>query len=148
MVIFVDMMTYSIRESQKYLWKVDQINRYNNCRDAGLSEQRLRSLLVIASTPPAEDYQKFTNKVREYNSKEPFNFTTPPILRNNNFNTFISIYAAYLYDSVKLYARALDSLLRKEEIEGPLTHETIRNIASSGKNIISSIIKNKTYQSK
>lgn len=149
MVIFVDMMTYSIREAQKYLWKVDQINKFNNCQDVtGFSLQKLKSLLVIASSPPSEKYQQFTDQVREYNSKEPFKFTTPSILSKNNFSTFISIYAAYLYDSVILYAHALENLLKNEALERPITPEIIREIASNGTSIISAIIGNKNYESK
>lgn len=43
---------------------------------------RARSLLVVVSTPPTENYEIFTTKVREYNAKEPFNFTTPPLFNN------------------------------------------------------------------
>jgi len=62
---------------------------------------------------------------------------------------FVSIYAAYLYDSVKLYARALDQLLRehKHANDGNLTDEDIERIASNGTRIIETIIKEHTYQS-
>lgn len=40
---------------------------------------RARSLLVVVSTPPTENYGNFTAKVKEYNAKEPFHFLTPPI---------------------------------------------------------------------
>lgn len=59
---------------------------------------------------------------------------------------FVSIYAAYLYDSVKLYAWALDKLLKEEE--RPLTDKVIRDVASNGTRIIETIIKNRTYKSK
>lgn len=57
----------------------------------------------------------------------------------------MSIYAAYLYDSVKLYSWALDKLLRQES--RPLTEEVIREVASNGTSIIETIIKNRTYKS-
>lgn len=59
---------------------------------------------------------------------------------------FVSIYAAYLYDSVKLYAWALDKLLKQEE--RPLDERVIHEIASNGTRIIETIIKNRTYKSK
>lgn len=59
---------------------------------------------------------------------------------------FVSIYAAYLYDSVKLYAWALDKLLRQEE--RILTDDVIYDVASNGTRIIETIIKNRTYRSK
>lgn len=40
---------------------------------------KARSLLVVVSTPPTENYGNFTAKVKEYNAKEPFNFMMPPI---------------------------------------------------------------------
>jgi len=58
----------------------------------------------------------------------------------------VSIYAAYLYDSVKLYASALHYLLTVEQ--QPLDRDAIRDIASNGTKIIETIIKiNQTYRS-
>lgn len=68
---------------------------------------------------------------------------------SNSFGEkFVSIYAAYLYDSAKLYAWALDELLRNSTGEQPLTEEEIYSIASNGTKIIETIIKNGTYKSK
>lgn len=53
----------------------------------------------------------------------------------------MSIHAAYLYDSVKLYARALDQLLRDQP------EHTLEEIANNGTQIIETIIRNHTYQS-
>lgn len=62
---------------------------------------------------------------------------------------FVSIYAAYLYDSVKLYADALDKLLKQEREEGrELTSKVIQEVANNGTRIIETIIKNRTYKSK
>lgn len=33
--------------------------------------------MVVASTPPTQNYEEFTQKVRDYSSKEPFNFPVP-----------------------------------------------------------------------
>lgn len=62
------------------------------------------------------------------------------------FFQFVTIYAAYLYDSVKLYASALDKLLKEET--RPLTEKVVRDVASNGTRIIETIIKNRTYKSK
>lgn len=69
----------------------------------------------------------------------------------------MSIYAAYLYDSVMLYANALDRLLKakQEEIRKEnslnyvpnLTEVAIKEIASNGTGIIAEIIKQKKYSS-
>lgn len=64
------------------------------------------------------------------------------------FTQFVSIYAAYLYDSAKLYAWALDELLRNASQTQTLTDEEVYNIARDGTKIIETIIKNGTYKSK
>uniref|UniRef100_A0A1B0CUZ5 Guanylate cyclase n=1 Tax=Lutzomyia longipalpis TaxID=7200 RepID=A0A1B0CUZ5_LUTLO len=143
MVIFVDMMTYSTREAQKYIWKPDHLNKHSSCNELDNFKQRAKSLLVIVSSPPAENYQNFTEQVREFNKKEPFYFSTPVFFKN--YQKFVSIYAAYLYDSVMLYSLALDKLLKEEP--RPLTPELIQEIASNGTKIIETIINNKTYKS-
>ncbi|XP_055706306.1 receptor-type guanylate cyclase Gyc76C-like isoform X2 [Phlebotomus papatasi] len=143
MVIFVDMMTYSTREAQKYIWKPDHLNKHASCKEIDNFKQRARSLLVIVSSPPAENYESFTEQVREYNKKEPFFFQTPTFFKK--YIKFVSIYAAYLYDSVMLYSLALDKLLKDEQ--KPLTPDLIHEIASNGTKIIETIINNKTYKS-
>ena len=47
--------------------------------------KRARSLLVVVSTPPTENYENFTEKVREYNLREPFNFSLPQLFNTNNY---------------------------------------------------------------
>lgn len=81
MVIFVDMMTYSPRDANRYLWKTDQFTKLTSC-DMDKIRARARSLLVVVSTPPTENYENFTTKVREYNAKEPFNFMMPNLFRD------------------------------------------------------------------
>lgn len=143
MVIFVDMMTYSEREAQKYIWKPEHLIKFRSCNEVGNFKQRARSLLVIVSSPPTNNYEVFTEKVRAYNTKLPFNFSTPWFL--GHYRKFVSINAAYLYDAVRLYALSLDQLLRREQQE--LTDEVIRDVASNGTRIIENIIYNKTYKS-
>ncbi|KAK3910945.1 Receptor-type guanylate cyclase Gyc76C [Frankliniella fusca] len=121
MVIYVDMLTHSPREAVKYLWKVEDYNKRFDCSlDEGF-EKRAKSLLVIVSSPPTYDFQNFTER-------------------------HVSIYAAYLYDSIMLYAHALDKVLRNylHQKGGPLTDEEIDRIASNGTHIIENI-RNQTY---
>lgn len=62
----------------------------------------------------------------------------------------MSIYAAYLYDSVLLYATALDKLLKdktQEYNQRQLSVEQIEEIASNGTEIIQTIIKQGQYRS-
>lgn len=145
MVIYVDMMTYSVKEAQKYLWKPEAFDKYTSCDDIKDFLQRARSLLVVVSSPPTYEYEDFTQKVREYNAKEPFNFLTPKVFENIQYQKFVSIYAAYLYDAVKLYARALDYLIKQQGDN--VTEAVIDDIAGNGTNIIQTIIKNRTYES-
>lgn len=77
--------TYSyffFREAQKYLFKPDQLHKLQKCDEIDNFEKRGKSLLVVVSTPPSGNYENFTEKVREYNTKEPFNFTMPPLFNN------------------------------------------------------------------
>lgn len=57
----------------------------NSCGETDAFNQRARSLLVVASTPPTDSYENFTAKVREYNLKQPFNFMLPLLFHSNNF---------------------------------------------------------------
>lgn len=66
------------------------------------------------------------------------------LCRNIFFLQHVSIYAAYLYDSVKLYAKALDRLIRRDEA---FTDEAIFNIAINGTRIIETIINQEHYKS-
>lgn len=62
------------------------------------------------------------------------------------FFQFVTIYAAYLFDAVKLYASALRYLLQQEKV---LNDKVILDVASNGTKIIETIIKiNGTYKSK
>lgn len=47
--------------------------------------QRGRSLLVVVSTQPSENYENFTEEVRSYNMQPPFNFTSSQFLQNLNY---------------------------------------------------------------
>ncbi len=131
------------------------MNKYKKCDEIEGFKKRARSLIVVVSTPPTQNYKDFTEKVRNYNVGPPFNIKVPTLL--SKFETFISIYAAYLYDSVKLYAHALDYLIREKQKEvyknitsnrhPPLPEESIKAIASNGTGIIGAIINQKKYRS-
>ncbi|GFG40122.1 hypothetical protein Cfor_09373 [Coptotermes formosanus] len=145
MVITVDMETYSYREAYKYLWQPEQMEKVENCQQHQKGFlNRGRSLLVVVSSPPNEGrYSDFTRRVAEYNIKEPFNFTMPTILQKDGFHKYVSIYAAYLYDAVMLYARALDAILGEyKNVTDDIFHEVVRN----GTRIIGKL-KNHTYES-
>jgi guanylate cyclase, other len=135
---------------------VEQINRYKSCDEIEGFKKRARSLIVVVSTPPETKYSNFTEQVRTYNHAEPFN-APKANFPGKRFETFISIYAAYLYDSVMLYANALDRLLKGKQQElkrnissnylPNLPEEIIKEIASNGTEIIAEIIRQKKYLS-
>ncbi|EFA10586.2 receptor-type guanylate cyclase Gyc76C isoform X1 [Tribolium castaneum] len=143
-VIYVDTNTYSEKEAHKYIWKPAIFDKYESCisNDYNGLLKRGKSLFVVVPTAPTENYESFTEKVRYYNSREPFNFETSVLLKS--FEKYVSIYAAYLYDSFKLYANALHKLLSEEPA---LTDELIEEIASNGTKIVETIIQMKTYKS-
>ncbi|XP_037083343.1 receptor-type guanylate cyclase Gyc76C-like isoform X2 [Pollicipes pollicipes] len=108
MVIYIDLdYSYSERDTFKYMWRANEMwelirNQDYHCQwaDWGL----LRGLLVVLATPPQGDYHYFTERVREYNKRPPFNITQPDWWM---FKKHIGVVAAYLYDSVIMYVEAL-----------------------------------------
>lgn len=63
------------------LTEPEHLSVLKNCLDPKNFLQKARSLMVVVSSPPTQIYEVFTKKVREYNSKKPFNFTTPELLK-------------------------------------------------------------------
>lgn len=59
---------------------------HTNCMNVGKFEKRARSLLVVVGTPPTKDFKNFTQEVLEYNKKQPFNFTVPPIFAESDWS--------------------------------------------------------------
>jgi len=141
-VIFVDIMTYSRREAWKYLWRHQEITnqKVENCTKLPNYDENLAgSLLVVAPSPPNQTYENFSAQVNEYGKKEPFNFRSGILERG--FKKVVPIYAANLYDSLIIYAKALDSL-RKERPDFD-----IQELARDGRGIFQHIIKMKQYES-
>lgn len=99
---------------------IDPLKYYRRTSDPPLTktnEEAVRSLLVITGSPPSNpDYEDFKEIVSLYGEREPFNFPNP-----FNFQRKISVYAAYLYDAVILYAKAAHQHL---EEGGEITNGT------------------------
>lgn len=139
LVIFVEMMTYQKREALNYLWRHQDIinHKIENCADApNYDESLAKSLLVVAPSPPNKTYGDFSDLVNAYGKRPPFNFRDL-----FGFKKQVSIYAANLYDSVILFAKALHSL----KLERP--EESIQILARDGLAIFQHIIKMKEYES-
>ncbi|XP_045475600.1 receptor-type guanylate cyclase Gyc76C-like isoform X2 [Harmonia axyridis] len=145
-VIYVDTNPYSDKDAHKYLWKHDIFDTNNSCdaksQDYRAFLKRAKSLFVIVPTAPTQSYENFTNMVKQYNSQKPFKFETSDILKS--FETYVSIYAAYLYDSVILYATALNNILANEKV---INDDVVEEIARNGSRIVQAIIKMGSYRS-
>ncbi|XP_045445533.1 receptor-type guanylate cyclase Gyc76C-like [Melitaea cinxia] len=148
MVIFVDMMTYSPKDSLKYLIKTEDRASKLVCPNSAEFRRRAQSLLVVVSSEPEGSYEYFTSRVRDYNSMPPFEFPLPTIFEKK-FNKFVSIYAAYLYDSVRLYATALHKLIDEETRlkNETLTYQKLMSIATNGSLIVSKMIRITPFRS-
>ena len=96
----------------------------------------------MAPTPPDHKiYDTFSKKVNEYSRKHPFNFIASKF--EGTWIKHVSIYAANLYDSVMLYAKALDKMW----LETNRTSD-IQKLARDGRGIFKTIIGMKNYESK
>lgn len=74
------------------MYRVEQFSKHKSCQEIEGLTKRARSLLVVVSTPPAPKYEsEFTDKVRKYNTKPPFEFASP-VFPNKQFVKFVSIY--------------------------------------------------------
>ncbi|XP_045491342.1 receptor-type guanylate cyclase Gyc76C-like isoform X1 [Colias croceus] len=148
MVIFVDMMTYTTRDSLKYLIKTEERAGELSCPNTPEFRKRAQSLLVVASSEPDRSYEDFTSRVQVYNSRKPFEFPLPTLFENK-FLKYVSIYAAYLYDSVKLYATALHKVIEEETRykNESLSYEKLMTIATNGTRIVSKMIQITPFKS-
>ncbi|KAK2710816.1 receptor-type guanylate cyclase Gyc76C-like [Artemia franciscana] len=148
MVIGVDWETFSDQRASEFLWKQNIVNEFGHCGEVEApSETAVKSLMIVVPTPPGENFLSFADKVEDYNQREPFSFPAPPVLFK--FKKHIPIYAAYLYDAVLLYAKALDVLFKQLE-EGskrPVTDEEYMQLAKNGTLITNQIIQLGKYQS-
>ena len=143
MVIYLTPDTAVYNELASYLWNNNP--GYRTCEEMGQgSLKQWRSLIVVCGSPYRVDSSDFAKNVRKYNSLPPFEFDTNGKIKRY-FSVYVSIYAAHLYDSVLLYAKALDQMIReKRETADP---KVIDDLARNGKEITNTIIKMEGYQS-
>jgi hypothetical protein len=68
-----------------------------NCREEGEGFlHRVHSLLVVVPSPPTEKYEDFSQRVRDSNTKEPFNFFLPSVF-NDERKTLVMSKVSDLY---------------------------------------------------
>ncbi|XP_052770331.1 receptor-type guanylate cyclase Gyc76C-like [Mya arenaria] len=110
-VIYFDHETLDAIEPLKY---------YSRTTDPPMTktnEEAVRSLLVITGSPPTNPhYESFKRTVTLYCEKEPFSF--PNI---EGYVRRTTVFAAYLYDAVLLYAKAVHEVI---EAAGSVTNGT------------------------
>lgn len=115
-------------------WEDFNVNFFGkgDSKDINALTDACRQLMVILPRAPGGPfYSLFTDKVREFNEKEPFKF--PPGL--SSFKKHITVFASYLYDSVMLYADAVTKLIHKN------------HSITDGRAVIREIIARKRYGS-
>lgn len=158
MVVYLYPDTAYYAELGFFLWnKEDSVsagrtdNRYETCEQMGLAALlQWRSLIVVSGSPYRVDTTDFAKKVRIYNQLPPFNFKDPTFgIFERFFSIHIPIYAAHLYDSVMLYARALHSVIEDEKASRGrmISDEEINQLSRDGRRITKAIINRGRYQS-
>ena len=129
---------YFFNNGRSYPAEPGDITEAGDCEQVpNFDLKTAKSLLVVAPSPPDQNYETFANKVTEYGKKAPFNFKDSLPFRKK-----VSVYAANLYDSVYLYAKALGGLIKRNG------NESVQKLARDGTGIFQEIIKMKSYTSK
>ncbi|KAF0304218.1 Receptor-type guanylate cyclase Gyc76C [Amphibalanus amphitrite] len=167
MVIYIDLdFVVTKSNSFKYMWPADkmwELAHYSDYECQASDVSPLRSLLVVMATPP-RGHDAFSRLVRTYNERPPFDITSPgwwPFKKvreaarrrrdvafggetrragGETRRSHVGVYAAYLYDSVMMYARALNRTI-SDNPGVPL-----RQILTNGSDIVMRI-RNQTFQS-
>nr|CFW94229.1 Eka-Guanyl cyclase protein [Euperipatoides kanangrensis] len=106
MVIFLSYEPYD--EDQPLHFLLHSGTKAETINDNQMYLESPRSLLVICSSPVRQnkENENFSNIVNEYLKQPPFNF---PAFREKKKK--MTLYSYYLYDSVMLYAEALQEVL-------------------------------------
>ena len=106
-----------------------------------------KSLIIVSGSPYRIDTTEFADTVRKYNSLPPFQFPvvnfpimSPKLVSKPDISIHITIYAAHLYDSVILYAKALDKIIREDP------KARVSELARDGERITRTIIAMGGYQ--
>jgi len=141
MVVYLTPETAVPSELASYLWNNNNNLKHQSCLEMGeASLLQWRSLIVVAGSPPRK-FDEFADNVRKYNEMAPFNFKTKGSIKKY-FPVYVTIYAAHLYDSVMLYAKALHEMIekRKKQMKSPFNSSfnatVIGELARNGKNAI------------
>ena len=122
--------------------------KIDNCEQMGKRAfERWKSLIVVSGSPYRIDTTDFAGKIREYNQRPPFNFPLGRGLFEKFFKIHISIYAAHLYDSVMLYARALHTVIKEKAPDIANGKTDIHRLARDGQRITKAIIDKGDYES-
>lgn len=134
----------------KYFFCLQVKQRGNSCQDMIAYQDKLlawKSLIIVSGSPYRIDTTEFADTVRKYNSLPPFQFPvvnfpimSPKLVSKPDISIHITIYAAHLYDSVILYAKALDKIIREDP------KARVSELARDGERITRTIIAMGGYQ--
>ena len=103
-------------------------------------------MIVVSGSPYRIDTTDFADTVRKYNLLEPFNFNAgSPNFSNFGVDIHVSIYAAHLYDSMVLYAKALHKMI--EDAKARNEAYSVHDLARDGTQITDTIIEMGGYNS-
>merc|ERR1719150_276008 len=155
MVIYLYPESVKFDERMFFLWTKqdhEQVRqRGNSCQDMIAYQDKLlawKSLIIVSGSPYRIDTTEFADTVRKYNSLPPFQFPvvnfpimSPKLVSKPDISIHITIYAAHLYDSVILYAKALDKIIRDDPAA------PVSELARDGERITRTIIAMGGYQS-
>lgn len=140
-VIYFDRQQYK-PDDPTYYFRSSLIHMDDAIPDNFEVIEAMQSLLIITSTHPANpEYEHFKQRVNEYNDLPPFSFPNPFALQKP-----VTEFAANLYDSVFLYARAVDAIIRKR-LRAGLDVSMMEEHITNGTDIIDNIC-GKRYKSK
>lgn len=164
MVIFVHPETVKETERMFWLWNQMELTsemargvdsgEISHCSNMIDFESRLegwRSLIVVSGSPYRVDTTILADEVTKYNEQPPFNFPNSMFAMSNDskpLNIHISIYAAHLYDSAVLFAKALHKMIEDHRALGDkIDSSMISSLARNGTKITDTIIAMGGYQS-
>ncbi|XP_041362491.1 guanylate cyclase 32E-like [Gigantopelta aegis] len=101
---------YNIAETAEFLFK-DVEYKADRTNESVLAFQPV--LQLLSSPPTNPNYSAWQEAVRKYLYEPPINLPPPPWIHEYlGIKVKVTIFAAYLYDAVHVYARAMDEVIK------------------------------------
>ncbi|XP_048248100.1 guanylate cyclase 32E-like [Haliotis rufescens] len=119
--------TYNPESNTDFIFRETEYESERTVEDV----MAFQPVLQLQSRPPTNpNYTQWQDEVRSFLYRPPINLPPPPPLHVLlNFKVKVTIFAAYLYDAVLVYARAIHELLNEggDPKNGTAVFEKIRN---------------------